>query len=362
MPVASLMTLAAGLITLLPTHAAAQQESKPAYLSFEIIAPPGAGSRVHSQEWGRVFQKLGHSVRIRTQTAADGTGPRESVTETESATSRRIKAVGLLDAKGNVHFGTRRFSSRDTARLKAWIDSLKKYGKQGDPSGQPLWGLKAEVFGKLYDAIATPLEVEVKGKPVTEAVTAMRFPPQHPVVWDDDARQIAARASEVTRELKLIGRPTALAMVLNDAGLGFYPQRQPNGSVSLRIAKQSSEPHWPVGWRPKLSVARTVPGFFNQIEVELPDIGLERLFGTISERTQVPIRVDHYHIRAKGLEFDKMKIRVDRRKMSWNRVVQTASIRNRLNYDIRVDELGKPFVWVSTPEVIKARRDRLGSK
>ena len=87
----------------------APQSSRPktTTLSFEIIMPKGTSSRVIAQDWGRVFAKLGHIVNIRQQTPRDGAGPAEAVKQTETSSFRRIKAIGLLDTKGRVHFGTK---------------------------------------------------------------------------------------------------------------------------------------------------------------------------------------------------------------------------------------------------------------
>ena len=330
-------------------------------LSFEIITPQGTGSRVAAQDWGRVFAKLGHTVRVRQQTASD-TGSPEPVTQTETKSARRIKATGLLDNRGIVHFGKDKFRVTDTVRLKDWIDNLKKYGVQGDPSGKPIWGLTKDQFDNFFRATAKPLATEVQGMPIEQAVRTMEFPASTPIKWTDDAKKIAASADEVQRELKLYGRGAALAILLNDAGLGFYPERAPSGSVELLIAKRSRVDMWPIGWPPKLSLAKTIPEFYKRVPVSLPNVTLTRVFGAIEANTKIPILIDHYQIKAKGQEFDKMKVEVKPRKMSWNSVIRTVTVKNRLNYDVRVDELGKTFVWVSTQEIIKAGKDRFKAK
>ena len=197
---------------------------------------------------------------------------------------------------------------------------------------------------------------------IEQAVRTMDFPASTPIKWTDDAKKIAASADEVQRELKLYGRGAALAILLNDAGLGFYPERAPSGSVELLIAKRSRVDMWPIGWPPKLSLAKTIPEFYKRVPVSLPNVTLTRVFGAIEANTKIPILIDHYQIKAKGQEFDKMKVEVKPRKMSWNSVIRTVTVKSRLNYDVRVDELGKTFVWVSTQEIIKAGKDRFKAK
>lgn len=353
-----MITLVAAIALLIP------QTSRPVAtsLSFEIITPQGTGSRVAAQDWGRLFAKIGHIVRLRQQTSADGDGPAEPVTQTETRGARRIKVIGVLDQKGRVHFGKRVFKATDEVRLRKWIDELKKYGVQGDPAGQPMWGLTREQFDPMFRALAKPLAVEVNGKTLLETVTSLELPKTLPIKWTPAAEAVATTAPKNERTLKLYGRGTALAIVLNDAGLGFIPQRQPDGSVALLVIKPGREPLWPIGWPPKISPAKTMREFYARVDVSLPNVTLTRVFEAIEASTQIPIFVDYRAIKAKGLEFEEMRVEIKPRKMSWNNVIRTVSIKNRLNYDLRVDELGKPFIWVSTQEVIRARKDRFRPK
>ena len=353
-----MIQLAAALFLLVP------QTSRPkaTTFSFEIITPVGTGSRVAAQDWGRVFAQLGHTVRIRQQTTGDGEGPAEPVTQTETAASRRIKCIGVLDRNGLVHFGNKTFRSSDKAGLNRWISDLKTYGIQGDPKGKPLWGLTREQFDSVFEPLATPLKIEPKGMSVQEAVASIALPKDLPIKWTAEAKERVAVADPVERDLQLYGRGAALAILLNDAGLGFLPERQPDGSMALLVTKTMKEPLWPIGWQPKLSLAKTIPNFYKRIDVSLPKVKLTRVFSAVSASTKVPIFVDHFAIKAKGQQFDKMMVEIKPTKMSWYAVMRKVTVKNRMNFDIRIDELGKPFIWVSTTEVIKRRKDRFRPK
>ncbi len=361
----SLQTCLAGslLAALLFTTADGQGTRPPARkvtsLSFEVIAPNTTSARVVAQDWGRVFQKLGHTLRIRTQTSADGTGPAEAITQTETRGTRRIRAVGLLDRTGRIHFGRQTFTLTDIERLRKWIDDLKTWGKDGNPVGKPMWGLTSEAFGRVFDALAKPANVETRDRPLEETIRDLSPSAEFPMEWTEPAKRIAAEAAPGARNLTSFSRGTAMAILLNDAGLGFFPRRQPNGSLQLVISKPAEgEPFWPIGWDPSQSLARTIPGFYKPVDVELPNVSLSRVFAAISERTGVPVLVDTFHLRASGLDFESMKVEIPAKKLSWNRVVQAAATRNRLASDTRIDELGKPFVWITTPQIQRARSER----
>lgn len=350
-----------------PSLAQVPQRSRTT-LKIEIITARGTNDRIAAQEWGRVFAKLGQVVRIRAQTAADGDGPADAVTERASVSGVRVvTAVGLLDRNGRLHFGTKKFSATDVSKLKAWIEGLRKFGKSGDPSGRPVWGLSETQFTATYDAMSKPLTQSTSGRPLAALVKTLEKPAGHAIRWDDSAR-VTGKSANVSRELEGYSLGTALAMALNDHGLGFFPQRQPNGKVDLLIVPQSGKRLWPLGWEPRNSLSKTAPGFFQRVPVKLNKVRLSDLFPVITKRTQIPIFVDHFQIRKKGMDYKAMRITIEssdptrERKLSWNRVIQTATVKNRLNHELRIDELGKPFVWVTTPEIVRARRERFRPK
>lgn len=342
--------LAAALLLVTPQTT----QAKSTTLSFEIVTTRGSSARLASQDWGRVFAKLGHIVTIRQQATANATIPDQAVTQTETRLSRRIKAVGLLDSRGRVHFGSKVFRASDEANLKAWIDGLKKYGVQGSPSGKPLWGLTAKQFDQAFIPLAKTMPTEVAGMTIQDAILAMEVDRRLTVNWDTGTKEIAAKAGIVTRNLNKFGKGTALAIMLNDAGLGFLPERQGDGTVTLLVVKKGQRALWPIGWPPKVSLSRTMPHFYKKTDVSLPKVSLTRVFSAVEKQTKVPILVDYPTLKAKGLDFEKMQADVRPRRMSWNSVIRTVSIQNRMNYDARVDEQGSPFVWVSSNDVIKA--------
>ena len=342
--------LAAALLLLAPQTGQVKSTS----ISFEIVTTRGANARLVSQDWGRVFAKLGHIVTIRQQSSRDATIPDQAVTQTETRLSRRIRAVGLLDTRGRIHFGSKIFRTNDEANLRAWIDGLKQFGIQGSPTGQPLWGLTPKQFDKAFAPLAKSVPTEVAGKTIGEAVAAMKIPRELPIKWDTGTPEIAAKAGVVTRNLQKFGKGTALAIMLNDAGLGFLPERQGDGSVTLLVTKKGQKALWPIGWPAKVSLSRTMPHFYKKVDVSLPKVSLTRVFSAVEKSTKVPILVDYTELKKKSQDFETMKADIRPRKMSWNSVIRTVSVKNRMNYDARVDELGSPFVWVSTNEVIKA--------
>lgn len=306
-------------------------------------------SALKSQEWGRAFQKIGYRIRIRRAASTD----KPDVTETIRGDSRRVTAIGVLDRTGTLEFpGGRKFKLADSAKLKEWLDSLKKYGAQGAPEGKPLWGLNADQFASVYNSLSQKLDDELFDVDVQTAIARVKAPKRHRLFFSPSARLWLRKqpGSKVRQKVKGISIGTALALVLKDSGLGFYPTRTASGSIDLAIKPlaESKERPWPVGWEPRLSRTRTAPLLFKLFPVNLEEMGIVELSDVVSEKTEVPILFDYSTIAAADIDIDELTVTIPERKSTLYRAVQTAVSRNRLSLRLLIDELGKPLVYVTT--------------
>ena len=106
--------------------AGARPKIKETDVRFELIREPGTDG-VAAQRWGRLFQKLGITLRIRNPLIND----KGEIKESMLGRIRQVKAIGVLRADGTIAFPGRSYSTGDAGRLKEWIDELKTYGAQG---------------------------------------------------------------------------------------------------------------------------------------------------------------------------------------------------------------------------------------
>lgn len=318
-------------------------------VTVEILTGgPAAGFRAH--EWRPIFEKMGVAFRIRGGTAADKVETRER----QLGTVRQIVVTGKLDRSGRLIFAERTFSRSEADKLHAWLGELQTYGAQGSPEGKPLWGLTKAQFGAVYAALNQPLESEVEGLTLDAALKKMALPDDHPVRLSAAARESLRTRSRGTTPVrqKLKGRSlgTALAIVLNDYGLGFRPQRTPAGSIELAVEPLEKAPDaWPVGWEFKDSRFKTARKLFvEQVPVELEDAPFLDVLEAVSTRAEVPVYIDHYRIEAAGIDLDKLRVSFPRKKTSWSLLLRRITFQHRLSVKYRIDEQGQPFVWITT--------------
>ena len=321
-------------------------------VSVELIFDAQSGVGLHAQEWNREFERLGYPVRIRRGIAGD----KPEVRERTLGTERTVTAIGQLDRTGQLIFPERRFSRADAGKLGEWLQELETYGAQGTPAGEPVWGLDETQFGALYSALSRKVDADLEGLRLREAVARLGLPESYPVRFTAEAEAWLASEypgdSKFRQSLAGLSTGTALAVLVGDYGLGFRPERQPDGSIALAVDPlKDAEDAWPVGWEPKESRQKTFPALFELVPVDLDGVKLTDLIHAVSVKTGVPIVFDHYRIEASDIELDKIVVEHPPRTTSWSLLLRAVTYPHRLTRELRVDERGQPFVWITTLKI-----------
>lgn len=315
-------------------------------VAVELVAGQG-GVGYHAQLWRPVFEQMGVDVRIRTGNIND----KPEVKEDTVGAFRRVTVIGKLDRQGQIVLPDRTFSRAQSANLAKYLDDLKKFGQQGNPEGKPLWGLNADQFAAFYKVFSEKVEKSAKDQSLSDAMQDLDLPKDYPVRMSPEAE--AWLKSEFPRQPKFrqsvegFSRGTAFAMVLNEYGLGFQPTRTPAGEIEIIVVPiQETTKVWPVGWQLKDSRQKTAPSLFTLVPIELDNVALLDVLNAVSVKSKVPVRYDHWRIEANRLDLDNMRVSYPSRQTSFSLLLRGVTNRNLLAYDLKIDELGQPFVWI----------------
>jgi hypothetical protein len=316
-------------------------------VSVEILtAPDGLG--VKGQGLRSLFDNLGYPVRIRPGTSADKVETREKTYNK----LRQVQVVGRVGEKGRLEFADRTFSLSDTQALREWLRELETYGAQGTPEGKPLWGMSDAQFKEVHATLAGKVANDVQGLSFEAALSSLELPAQYPVRVSNEAsswlKQTFSRIPPVRHALKDCTRGTALAIVTNEYGMGFRPLRTPEGNIELVVDPLTkSTDVWPIGWQPKQPEPAVVPKLYELTPVEYSNQKLPDILNSISSDTGIPIRVDYFGIGTQGIKFENLRATQKRQKAPLSRVLGRITTPHRLQSQVRIDEAGQPFVWVS---------------
>jgi hypothetical protein len=346
-------------------------------VSIEILMPD-AGSTLDAQQWSKTFAGFGYSARFRKPLFKET----PKIDETSRGPLRFVTVIGVMDSRGRLVFNDRQFTPGDGAELKEWLEELKTYGAQGSPDGQPMWGLSRSQFESVYAALAHPVSADVQGLPFVDAISKLGVAKDYPFHFSVAAKQAMDAPGQpqgVSRSVAGITAGTALAFVLNEYGMGFHPERRPDGSVELLIeplpaaqpvADADSPPVvWPIGWEidePATSSDRrskpvkdddAVPS--NRQIIAAPLLQQREAIGmsspsvyaaldSIETETGVPILLDRPAAASTGVDLAKARVAVPPTNTNWNIVLRRVVFPNRLRHEIRRDEVGNPIVFVTS--------------
>ncbi len=329
---------------------AEQSQSKQSntVLSVELVGGMD-GVGFQAQMWRPIFEQMGVDVRIRTGNLSE----KPEIKEDKVGTFRRVTVIGRLDRQGRIVLPDKVFSQDQTANLSKYLEDLKKFGKQGNPAGQPLWGLNQEQFAEIYKAFSEKIDKPIKDQSLEKAIDRLDIPANYPVRMTQDAsdwlKSEFPNRGPFPQSLEGFSRGTALAMLLNEYGLGFRPVRTPAGKLEISVVPlQKTTEVWPVGWQLRNSRQQTAPSLFEFVPVDLDNLPIVDVLTAISAKTKIPIRYDHYRIEANGIDLVKTRVNYPPRKTSWSLLLRGVTNPNRLSHDLKIDELGQPFVWITT--------------
>ena len=148
-------------------------------------------------------------------------------------------------------------------------------------------------------------------------------------------------------------------MILAQYGLGFRPKFVGPGHYDMEIDRGNESSNlWPIGWKPEQSFSEILPAYFRAIPLDVEDVEVSSLVGAISDKIGVSDFSSAHELTAKGLDINTLKYTRKNDRISPARLLTAVGDKLELGFDVRVDEAGKMFLWVTTADDAKAFRHR----
>lgn len=341
-----------------PTPAVARKPGKALETQITVELLTGVeGASFRAQKWTRLMQELDIPLQIR---RGFGDENKTGVSEKIIGTSlREVRIVGRIDPDATIHVDQRKFRDSDAAKFREWIKELQTYGTQGAPQGKPIWGLSLKQFEELYAALAPPIDESPLGKPVRDALRELPLPKQFPLLLDESARTaLEARPDNtVQTDLKGFSVGLALAIILKEQNLGFYPRRTPEGTVELGVAdRQVRDDVWPVGWPPQgdgfEQLPRLIPEFVALADLHTVDEPLEKFMERVQQQiNNLPILYDRAALERDHIDLATLTVNLPSKRMTWLTGLKAALFKHRMRPEILTDEGGRIFLWITSDKI-----------
>jgi hypothetical protein len=309
------------------------------------------------------------NVRIR------GAKPGDTPKVSNHGTAERpsFEVFGLITARDQLQLKGGTFSRSDRAGIKDYFDRLAADGAEALTASRGMFGMTAKDIEAMFADFAQPINFETKGKPLPAVIAQLQSKFAAKVDVAADADRAVREAKPLADELKGVSAGTALAMMLRASGLVLRPEK-PRGQAIIYYVEAAGSAastttgaptvvtvlsehagktddakmvYWPIGWEPHNSPGEAAPSLFEMLNAEIDGYSLAEALAAIGPRLKVPIFVDHAALAAKGIDMAKVQVKLPRTRTSYKRVIDRALSQARLGSEVRVDESGKAFLWVT---------------
>jgi hypothetical protein len=311
------------------------------------------------QEWLQLLAGIGiQQVRIRGIQAGDE--PRVESRGTPQRPSYHV--VGIIAARDQLHLPGGVFSRGDRAKLKDYFDRLSADGPESLTAPRGRFGLTEKDLATVFADLSQSIDFETKGQQPRAVLNRLQTKLALKFAVDAEAERTLRAAAPMGDELKGLTAGTGLAMMLRNYGLVLQPEKSRGQPIVYRVAVpdgdairqstlgrtgESDSKYWPIGWEPEKAPGATAPSLMESLNAEIDGYTLEEALAAIGPRLKLPMYLDHATLDAHNIEPGKVQIKLARARMSYKRLLDRVLAQAHLGSSLRVDESGRPFLWVT---------------
>lgn len=312
-------------------------------IQLEVAVDPRLPPLTH-HDWAKALSEVGvENLRVRTAYPNDT----PNIQEIPSESVPTYQVLGVVNAQNELLLPDARFTIRQIDRLKQWINDLRHQGPPQSRPKQVAFGLNIVQFEQVRQDMSRPVEVSTKSRPRAELVETLVSSLSYPTVFDPQARQRLGR-DLWEEELQGLTTGTALAYILRYDGLALVPQSTVNGIRYQIVIGHPKLTTWPVGWAPEESEAKVVPKLLETLTVNIQDVPVKDVLQSVTQRLSLMYLLDHPALARFGIEIDKTLVKIPQTKTTYSQIIKRSLFQGRLKGEIRCDEAGKPFLWITT--------------
>jgi hypothetical protein len=310
-------------------------------VELEIAGDTQLGAGMSFQEWGRALSAAGvQNFRLRGGQEGDKPG-----IETGGTTQMPLYKVTAVLAPGDVLVVPgARFRRSDCKRLAAWLDDLAKRGPPDKREKIAAFGLTASQLDKVNADLRKPVGFTTRG--MTRADAVRKITGQLGLSLAIDGT-LTDDTDKIEEELSSLSCGTALACILRPIGFCMVPHE--SGETLAYTVKKAElgQEVWPIGW-PAENGPKVLPGIYELHNVNISNVAAEKVLSAIGKQLGVPVLYDHNAMARHGIELEKATLSHPQAKTSYSIALRKMLAKVGLKFELRVDEAGKPFLWVST--------------
>lgn len=325
--------------------AVAPAQQAKATIELEVLLGPGV-SPIEAQKWGEMLEGVPvENLSIRSGNA----GEMEKLDNYGTAERPLYKIKGILTDRGQLMVPGGTFGFSDKAKLIEYLNTLKTKGDGALFDKPKMFGLGSKDLVDTYKVLQVALTEETKGRASKEVILEIMKKAGCKSTASAEAKKAILVEQPVLDELKGLSAGTALASVLRPLGLVFYPSMGKDKSPVINIVdvRETEEP-WPIGWPLNKSPYSAIPMYKEKINVAFEETPFWDVMDAMRERLAAPILFDHNSMVRNRFDADKDVVNLPEEKLSYVKILEKVFSPRKLSHEVRMDEAGMPFVWVTS--------------
>ena len=315
------------------------------FVELEVVTV-GFGELGAQQEVMEMLSKVGADRISSRNSRAD---VRAGIEESETDGTPFVRVVAVLDGR-HLRLPGKRFSTRDVEGIKDFIQKLRDDGASVTMADKKGFGLTSPQLVAVYEQLSGQVARSTKGRASSDVIAELARSLSSDVVLSAQAERLLA-ATPVKEEFEGLSTGTSLASILRPLGLVLAPRREQGSETEFLIAATGEvEEHWPVGWPIEETPLKTEPRLFERLDdVSINDFALQEALDAIQARVEVPFLYDQNGIARSEIELSEFKVTLVRGGAAYYTVIRKllSQTKPKLGLELRRDENGKPFVWIS---------------
>ncbi len=313
-------------------------------VSIEIAVE--SGFEVAGQQRWMDFLNESHFTSLRFRGARASDEPLIENRGTDESPRYAITALLTADNKLILPGQIVRYGQRK--ELISWLEKLRRGGEQGVTETVGLFGLTSKQLATLHEALKQPVSSSTQDETLRTFLEQTKRTLTVPLEIDSSARQAMEADAKVLDELQGLSCGTALVAAVRPYGLLVTPTGQGTRSVGVRITKTGQvEDAWPLGTTSKKSPGELVPDLFKFVNVEINDRPLSEAVEAIQGRVQIPLLYDHNALALHEVDLNK-HVNLPPARTFYKKILDQLLFQMLLRSELRVDEGGRPFLWVTS--------------
>lgn len=296
------------------------------------------------QEWLTRLGRAGiTNLQIRGKQAGDAVG----IERAGTAVSPVYRVVGALSSNNELVLPGARFRLSEAARVADWLQDLARLGPQSERPAKVLFGMSAQRLKQARVELSRPLGFSTAGMTPAAVVEQIRAKIKSPL--QVKGRPGALEAEKVSEDLSDLSCGTALAAALRPAGFCLVPRETDDGNLEYDIVRSQPDLEvWPVGWPLDKEERELVPAMYEFLNANVQGVAITEVLKAVGGRLKMPVLMDHNALARHGVEPEKALIKLPQSRTTYSILLRKALFQARLKHEVRMDEAGTPFLWITT--------------